>query len=82
MYCVVALSICNTVAYQIWQARVEEHVFYLLNAGVGFLQLLASLEIVKGAQVALMRDDIDMYNEQSNTPMEPRASTINEDLGQ
>jgi len=94
---VIALSIFNTIAYQIWQKKVEDHAFYLSHAGLGFFQLLASfflmvngmiplslyisLEIVKLWQVSSM-GDIDMYDEQSDTPMESRTSTINEELGQ
>lgn len=40
-----------------------------------------SLEIVKLAQVFFL-NDIDMYHEETNTPLEARTSTINEDLGQ
>ena len=45
------------------------------------LSLYVSLEIVKLFQMTLM-NDIDMYDEVSNTPMEARTSTINEELGQ
>jgi phospholipid-translocating ATPase len=39
------------------------------------------LEIVKLAQMFLL-NDIDMYDEVSDTPFEARTSTINEELGQ
>lgn len=94
---VVALSIFNTCAYQIWSARTERKSWYLTDARVAFfpifasfiimfntlipLSLYVSLEIVKLAQIYLM-NDIDMYDEVSDTPMEPRTSTINEELGQ
>ena len=94
---VVALAIFNTVAYQIWQETTEEKAWYLINAGVAFfpiltsfiilfntmvpLSLYVSLEIVKLFQTMLM-NDIEMYDEYSNTPMEARTSTINEELGQ
>ena len=45
------------------------------------LSLYVSLEIVKAFQVYLM-NDIEMYDEGSNTPMEARTNTINEELGQ
>lgn len=45
------------------------------------LSLYVSLEIVKLFQMILM-NDIEMYDEESNTPMEARTSTINEELGQ
>ena len=94
---VIVLAIFNTVAYQIWQETTEEKAWYLTNAGVAFfpilvsfiiifntmipLSLYVSLEIVKLFQMLLM-NDLDMYDEASNTPMEARTSTINEDLGQ
>jgi phospholipid-translocating ATPase len=46
------------------------------------LSLYISLEIVKLAQVWFLRNDIDMYDPVSDTPCEPRTSTINEELGQ
>ena len=94
---VVALAIFNTVAYQVWSGRREKKSWYLTNAGVAFfpifasfiimfntmipLSLYVSLEIVKVFQLVLMKD-IDMYDEDSDTPMESRTSTINEELGQ
>ena len=45
------------------------------------LSLYVSLEIIKAFQLLLM-SDIEMFDEPSNTPMEARTSTINEDLGQ
>ena len=94
---VLALAIFNTVAYQIWKESTEEKAWYLVDAGVAFfpiltsfiilfntmipLSLYVSLEIVKLFQLMLM-DDIEMYDEDSNTAMEARTSTINEELGQ
>lgn len=94
---VFALAIFNTVAYQIWAETTEEKAWYLIDASVAFfpiltsfiilfntmipLSLYVSLEIVKLFQLSLMKD-IDMYDEDSNTPMEARTSTINEELGQ
>ena len=94
---VVVLAIFNTVAYQVWQETTEEKAWYLTDAGVAFFPILVSfiilfntmiplsfyvsLEIIKLFQMLLM-DDVDMYDEPSNTPMEARTSTINEDLGQ
>lgn len=45
------------------------------------LSLYVSLEIIKVAQMFLL-NDVDMYDEASNTPFEARTSTINEELGQ
>ncbi|KAL8674999.1 MAG: hypothetical protein Q9168_000593 [Polycauliona sp. 1 TL-2023] len=94
---VLALAIFNTVAYQIWRDSTENNSWYLVDASVGFFPILASfvilfntmiplslyvsLEIVKLFQMIQM-NDIEMYDEESNTPMEARTSTINEELGQ
>ncbi|KAL8944703.1 MAG: hypothetical protein Q9216_000271 [Gyalolechia sp. 2 TL-2023] len=94
---VLALAVFNTVAYQIWRESTEEKSWYLVDASVGFFPILASfiilfntmiplslyvsLEIVKLFQMILM-NDIEMYDAESNTPMEARTSTINEELGQ
>lgn len=94
---VLVLAIFNTIAYQIWYQAKEKKSWYLNEARVAFfpiltsfiilfntmipLSLYVSLEIVKLFQLVLM-NDIDMYDEDSNTPMEARTSTINEELGQ
>ena len=94
---VLLLAIFNTAAYHIWQEETEEKSWYIVNAKVAFfpilvsfiilfntmipLSLYVSLEIVKIFQIFFM-NDIDMYDESSNTPMESRTSTINEELGQ
>ncbi|KAF2796744.1 phospholipid-translocating P-type ATPase [Melanomma pulvis-pyrius CBS 109.77] len=95
---VLALAIFNTVAYQIWSDRTEKNLWYLSDASVAFfpnltsfiimfntmipLSLYVSLEIVKLAQMWFLAGDVDMYDEISGTPCEPRTSTINEELGQ
>ena len=95
---VLALAIFNTVAYQLWSRNTERELWYLSNARVSFfpnltsfiimfntmipLSLYVSLEIVKLAQMWFLAGDVDMYDPVSNTPCEPRTSTINEELGQ
>jgi phospholipid-translocating ATPase len=97
VFFVVILAIGNTVAYQIWRSDYEDDAWYLTKATVAFFPILASfiimfntliplslyvsLEIVKVVQMFLL-NDIDMYDEVSNTPFEARTSTINEELGQ
>jgi phospholipid-translocating ATPase len=97
VFFVLALSIFNAVAYKIWQ-RNEDDMFFLGGASVAFfpsltafiimfntmipLSLYVSLEIVKLAQMFFLHTDIDMYDSISDTPCEPRTSTINEELGQ
>ncbi|OQV06704.1 hypothetical protein CLAIMM_11242 isoform 3 [Cladophialophora immunda] len=94
---VIFMAIILTVAYQIWRRTTEEKSWYLQDAKVPFghvltsfiimlntmlpLSLYVSLEIVKLAQMFLM-NDVDMYDPESDIPMEPHTSTINEELGQ
>ncbi|OAL46397.1 phospholipid-translocating P-type ATPase [Pyrenochaeta sp. DS3sAY3a] len=97
VFFVLALSIFNAVAYRIWR-RNEDEMWFLSDATVAFfpsltsfiimfntmipLSLYVSLEIVKLAQMFFLHTDVDMYDEISDTPCEPRTSTINEELGQ
>ncbi|KAH8722454.1 hypothetical protein GQ44DRAFT_622463 [Phaeosphaeriaceae sp. PMI808] len=97
VFFVLALSIFNAAAYRIWRQN-EKDMFFLSNATVAFfpsltafiimfntmipLSLYVSLEIVKLAQMFFLHTDIDMYDPASDTPCEPRTSTINEELGQ
>ncbi len=94
---VVVLAIFNTAAYQVWRHQTEKRSWYIAKAHVAFgpilisfiilfntmvpLSLYVSLEIVKLFQILFM-NDIDMYDEETDTPMEARTSTINEELGQ
>ncbi|KAF2168212.1 hypothetical protein M409DRAFT_53511 [Zasmidium cellare ATCC 36951] len=94
---VIFLALFNSIAYQVWQNTTEKQAWYIENAPVSFgplftsfiimfntlipLSLYVSLEIIKVAQMVLL-NDIDMYDEESNTPFEARTSTINEELGQ
>ncbi|MCJ1402292.1 hypothetical protein MMC11_005512 [Xylographa trunciseda] len=97
VFFVITLSIALTISYQIMKPQ-ERSAFYIASASVsGFpifisfvillntmipLSLYVSLEIVKLCQVFFMMNDIQMYDENSKTPMEARTSTINEELGQ
>ena len=94
---VVFIAIIESVLYRVWRTTTEEHSWYLLSARVPFghvitsfiimfntmlpLSLYVSLEICKVAQMFLM-NDVDMYDPESDIPMEPHTSTINEELGQ
>jgi phospholipid-translocating ATPase len=94
---VLILAIVCTVAYHFWAKDVEAKSWYLLRAHVPIgqvftsflimfntlipISLYVSMEIVKVAQMFLL-NDIDMYDEESDTPLEARTSTINEELGQ
>jgi phospholipid-translocating ATPase len=93
---VVGLSLSCSGAYEAWSSY-EDKAWYLVDASVSFgpifssfvimfntlipLSLYVSLEIVKVAQMLLL-NDIDMYDEESNTPFDAKTSTINEELGQ
>ena len=94
---VVLLAVACTVAYRFWSQDVERHSWYLSDASVDYgpiftsflimfntmipISLYVSMEIVKVVQMFLL-NDIDMYDPESNTPLEARTSTINEELGQ
>lgn len=95
---VVLLALFCTVAYQIWHRTEEVRAWYFTRNGnvpvghiiTGFiimfntmipLSLYVSMEIIKICQMILL-NDVDMYDEVTNTPFEARTSTINEELGQ
>ncbi|ODH52983.1 hypothetical protein GX48_00851 [Paracoccidioides brasiliensis] len=96
LFVVVLASAC-TIAYKFWSREVEDKSWYLEHADVSYgpiftsflimfntmipISLYVSLEIIKVAQIFLL-NDIDMYDEASDTPLEARTSTINEELGQ
>lgn len=91
------LATVETFCYQIWRNQRANRLWYLRRAQVPFGQILTSfiimfntmlplslyvsLEIVKVAQMFLM-NDVDMYDPESDTPMEARTSNLNEELGQ
>lgn len=94
---VLLMSVICTVGYSFWERNVENKSWYLEDADVSFgpiftsflimlntmipISLYVSMEIVKVVQMFLM-NDIDMYDEETDTPIEARTSTINEELGQ
>jgi phospholipid-translocating ATPase len=94
---VVLLSILLSVGYEIWEREELRRAWYLVGEDVSFgviivsfiimfntmipLSLYVSLEIIKVFQMLLL-NDIDMYDVATDTPMEARTSTINEELGQ
>lgn len=96
VFFVLILSFSQAIAYQFWN-DFEDRAWYLTDARVSFgplitsfilmfntlipLSLYISLEIVKVGQIVMMQD-IDMYDEASDTPFEAHTSTINEELGQ
>jgi phospholipid-translocating ATPase len=94
---VILIAMICTIAYSVWQDDYEESAWYLAGANVSIgpvftsflimfntmvpISLYVSMEIVKVGQMLLL-NDVDMYDEESNTPLEARTSTINEELGQ
>jgi phospholipid-translocating ATPase len=94
---VLVLSLGCAFGYSGWNSY-EDRAWYLQAARVNWghvltsfiimfntllpLSLYVSMEIVKIIQIALMNGDVDMFDEVSNTPMQCRTSTINEELGQ
>ncbi|KAJ4855120.1 cation transport ATPase (P-type) domain-containing protein [Trichoderma breve] len=95
---VVILSVGVSMGYIRWQKSTERHSWYLNDASVPFheiiiafiimfnnvipLSLYVSLEIVKIGQLLLLNSDIDMYDEESDTPARCNTNTILENLGQ
>ncbi|PWY87714.1 haloacid dehalogenase-like hydrolase [Aspergillus heteromorphus CBS 117.55] len=95
---VVVLAVACTIAYKYWAQDVQSKSWYLLDANVPIgpvftsflimfntmipISLYVSMEIVKVAQMLLLNSDIDMYDPETDTPIEARTSTINEELGQ
>ncbi|KAF9883785.1 hypothetical protein FE257_002815 [Aspergillus nanangensis] len=95
---VVILAVACTVAYKYWSQDVESNAWYLAQANVNLgpiftsflimfntmipISLYVSMEIVKVAQMFMLNADIDMYDPETDTPLEARTSTINEELGQ
>lgn len=91
------LAITCTLAYTQWFRCQEPGFWYLRGASVALgpeffsffimfntmipLSLYMSLEVVKLAQVFLL-NDVDMYDEETDTPLQAHTSTINEELGQ
>lgn len=95
---VVILSIGCSMGYLIWHKDTEKHSWYLNNAYVPFKQVIigfmimfnnviplalyVSLEIVKVGQMLMLSGDVEMFDEDTNTPMTCNTNTILENLGQ
>ncbi|POR36537.1 Phospholipid-transporting ATPase [Tolypocladium paradoxum] len=95
---VVILSVGVSMGYVKWQNDYEDHAWYLRGAAVPFheiiiafiimfnnvvpLALYISLEIVKIGQLLLLNSDIEMYDEETDTPARCNTNTILENLGQ
>lgn len=93
---VLFIAVICSIGYILWKPT-ENSSWYIEDADVPFAQILVgfiillntmlplslyvSLEIVKVAQIFMM-NDIDMYDPDSDIPMEPKTSTLNEELGQ
>ncbi|CEL05387.1 Putative Phospholipid-transporting ATPase [Aspergillus calidoustus] len=98
VFLVVILAGACTIAYRYWSRDVESRAWYLEEANVSYgpiftsflimfntmipISLYVSMEIVKVVQMLMLNADIDMYDPESDTPLEARTSTINEELGQ
>lgn len=95
---VVILSVGVSMGYIQWQKSYEQYSWYLDQASVPFheiiiafiimfnnvvpLALYISLEIVKIGQLLFLNSDIEMYDEESDTPARCNTNTILENLGQ
>ena len=95
---VVVLSVGVSMGYVNWHKRYERHAWYLINASVPFYQIIiafiimfnnlvplslyVSLEIVKIGQLLMLNSDVEMYDEETETPARCNTNTILENLGQ
>ncbi|KAM0343845.1 hypothetical protein ACHAPU_008114 [Fusarium lateritium] len=95
---VVILSVGVSMGYVRWQKSTERHSWYLEQATVPFYQIIIafiimfnnvvplalyiSLEIVKIGQLLMLNSDIEMYDEETDTPARCNTNTILENLGQ
>lgn len=95
---VVLLSVGVSMGYVQWQRSYERNAWYLNLAEVPFYQIIiafiimfnnivplslyVSLEIVKVGQLLNLNSDIEMYDEETDTPARCNTNTILENLGQ
>ncbi|KAK5132392.1 hypothetical protein LTR08_009122 [Meristemomyces frigidus] len=95
---VVLLSFGLSIGYNRWHSSYEKNAWHLNNAYVGYdeiivgflimfnnvipLALYISLEIVKVGQMIIIQSDMEMFDEETNTPMSCNTNTILENLGQ
>lgn len=95
---VVLLSVGVSMGYVKWQKSYEKNAWYLNLAEVPFYQIIiafiimfnnivplslyVSLEIVKVGQLLMLNSDIEMYDEETDTPARCNTNTILENLGQ
>ncbi|KAK8054699.1 phospholipid-translocating P-type ATPase [Apiospora phragmitis] len=97
VFVVVMISIGLTIGHIIWKhkylnvswylhnvnPRVDEIIFayIIMFSSLIPLSLLVSMEIIKAGQWYFMQD-VEMYDEETDTPMEAHTTTILENLGQ
>ncbi|PFH57354.1 hypothetical protein XA68_15195 [Ophiocordyceps unilateralis] len=95
---VLVLSVGVSMGYVHFRADYEKHAWFLDGATVPFhqiiiafvimfnnivpLSLYISLEIVKVGQLLLLNSDVEMYDEETDTPARCNTNTIMENLGQ
>jgi phospholipid-translocating ATPase len=95
---VVIQSVGVSMGYVKWQRDFERYAWYLDQATVPFYQIIiafiimfnnvvplslyVSLEIVKVGQLLNLNSDLEMYDEESDTPARCNTNTILENLGQ
>ncbi|CAK3898983.1 phospholipid-transporting ATPase DNF3 [Lecanosticta acicola] len=98
IFYVIILSVGVSMGYLLWHSNFETGAWYLNDAYVPFQQIIVgflimfnnviplalyvSLEIVKIGQMLMVQSDVDMYDEDSDTPTRCNTNTILEDLGQ
>ncbi|KAI1335276.1 phospholipid-translocating P-type ATPase [Xylariaceae sp. FL0016] len=98
VFCILILTAGCTGGYYMWKSSYEDKAPYLAGIELsapevffGFvilfnalipLSLYISLEIIKVGQFLLLKDDVELYDAETNTPIVINTTTIFENLGQ
>ncbi|KAI0899843.1 phospholipid-translocating P-type ATPase [Annulohypoxylon nitens] len=95
---VIILTVGCSMGYVIWRQSTEQESWYVSMATVEFKQIIigyaimfnnviplalyVTLEITRIGQMLLLNNDVDMYDEATDTPARCNTNTILENLGQ
>lgn len=98
IFYVVVVAVGCSMGYLLWHDRYESGAWYLEDGAPEFKQIIVgylimfnnviplalyiTLEIVKIGQALMVQGDIEMFDEETNTPMTCNTNTILENLGQ
>ncbi|KAI6086144.1 phospholipid-translocating P-type ATPase [Hypoxylon rubiginosum] len=95
---VIILTVGCSMGYIIWRSSTEKYSWYISQATVEFKQIIigyaimfnnviplalyVTLEITRIGQMLMLNNDIEMYDEATDTPARCNTNTILENLGQ